>query len=203
MNQQLKKTIKALNTDLLSTERINVLQPLIEFVQNKVTNNQIINLNFICTHNSRRSHLAQIWAQVASVHFKIPNVNCFSGGTEETALYKTVIEVLQNQGFTVNLLNNSTNPIYALKFNENCMPIIGFSKKYNHEFNPKSNFAAVMTCSEADGGCPFVAGAEKRIAITYQDPKVFDELPNAANAYTTTSLQIATEMFYVFSKIKL
>ncbi|WKW45795.1 protein-tyrosine-phosphatase [Myroides sp. JBRI-B21084] len=203
MNQQLKETIKALNTDLLSAERINVLQPLIDFVQNKVTNNQIINLNFICTHNSRRSHLAQIWAQVASVHFKIPNVNCFSGGTEETALYKTVIEVLQNQGFTVNLLNNSTNPIYALKFNENCMPIIGFSKKYNHEFNPKSNFAAVMTCSEADGGCPFVAGAEKRIAITYQDPKVFDELQNAANAYTTTSLQIATEMFYVFSKIKL
>lgn len=203
MYQQLKETIAVLKPELLITERKNVLQPLVDFIQNKVSNNQIINLNFICTHNSRRSHLAQIWAQVAAAHFNLPNVNCFSGGTEETTLNINIIETIQNQGFTINLLNNNFNSIYAIKFNENCMPIIGFSKKHNHVFNPKSNFAAVMTCSEADGGCPFIAGAEKRIAITYQDPKVFDESPNVAEAYKNTSLQIATEMFYVFSKIQL
>lgn len=48
----------------ISTVRKAVLQPLIENIQSKYSKNQVVNLNFICTHNSRRSHLTQIWAQV-------------------------------------------------------------------------------------------------------------------------------------------
>jgi arsenate reductase len=60
----------------------------------------------------------------------------------------------------------------------------GFSKKYDDEFNPKSEFAAIMTCSQADGGCPFIAGAEKRIPITYEDPfdNTLNKLRNIKNA---------------------
>ena len=58
-----------------------------------------------------------------------------------------------------------------------------------------------MTCSQADGGCPFIAGAEKRIPITFEDPKNSDNTPEQAQVYAERSLQIATEMFYVFSKI--
>jgi arsenate reductase len=42
----------------------------------------------------------------------------------------------------------------------NAHPIIGFSKTYDDSFNP-SAFAAILTCSQADGACPFIAGAEK------------------------------------------
>lgn len=46
----------------IATERKKNLLPLVDFIQNKVTNKQAVMLNFICTHNSRRSHLAQVWA---------------------------------------------------------------------------------------------------------------------------------------------
>ncbi|MGX9985900.1 hypothetical protein [Soonwooa purpurea] len=91
--------------DAISTERKAVLQPLVDYIQQKLEESEIINLNFICTHNSRISHFAQIWAQVAAAHFNISNVICYSGGTEETALFPKVAEILSQQGFQI--LKNS------------------------------------------------------------------------------------------------
>ncbi|SKB64268.1 arsenate reductase [Soonwooa buanensis] len=200
-----QKLIEIINNSIdlqnIRKERKGVLQPLIDFIQQKVNDNQEININFICTHNSRRSHLSQVWAQVASAHFNIPNVTCYSGGTEETALFPIVAETLINQGFNIFKIVESNNPVYAIKYSDNALPIIGFSKKYDNPFNPVSAFAAIMTCSQADGGCPFIAGAEKRIPITFEDPKISDNTPEQSQVYAERSLQIATEMFYVFSKI--
>ena len=200
-----QKLIEIINNSIdlqhISQERKTILQPLIDFIKQKVNDKQPINLNFICTHNSRRSHLSQVWAQVASTHFNIPNVNCYSGGTEETALFPKVAETLINQGFTIFKIAESNNPVYAIKYSDNALPVIGFSKKYDNAFNPISAFAAIMTCSQADGGCPFIAGAEKRIPITFEDPKVSDHIAEQSQVYAERSLQIAIEMFYVFSKI--
>jgi arsenate reductase len=201
MYSVLKKSIEQLQLQNISEERKTVLQPLIDFVQQKVNDKQEININFICTHNSRRSHLSQVWAQVASAHFNIPNVHCYSGGTEETALFPKVAETLPNQGFSIFKIADSNNPVYAIKYNDNALPVIGFSKKYDSPFNPISSFVAIMTCSQADGGCPFIAGAEKRIPITFEDPKISDNTPEQTQVYAERSLQIASEMFYVFSKI--
>ena len=200
-----QKLIEIINNKIdvhsISEERKSILQPLIDFIQQKANNRQDINLNFICTHNSRRSHLSQIWAQVASGHFNIPNVNCYSGGTEATALFPKVAETLTNQGFNIFKIAESNNPVYAIKYSDNAWPVIGFSKKYDSPFNPVSAFAAIMTCSQADGGCPFIAGAEKRIPITFEDPKISDNTPEQSQVYAERSLKIATEVFYVFSKI--
>lgn len=194
--------IKELNPETISNERKAVLQPLIDFIQSKVNENKEIRINFICTHNSRRSHLSQVWAQTMANYFNIKNVFCYSGGKEATALFPMIAETLQNTGFQIKKLSDSENPIYSIKFTDNAHPIIGFSKKSDDEFNPKSEFAAIMTCSQADGGCPFIAGAEKRVPITYEDPKAFDNTPQQAEKYQERSLQIATEMFYLFSKIQ-
>ena len=163
MYQTLSKTIEQLQLQNISEERKATLQPLIDFVQQKTTGKEQININFICTHNSRRSHLSQIWAQVAATHFNLPNVNCYSGGTEETALFSKVAETLTNQGFSIFKIADTNNPVYAIKYSDNALPVIGFSKKYDSPFNPVSAFSAIMTCSQADGGCPFIAGAEKRM----------------------------------------
>tara|TARA_R110002167_G_scaffold59972_2_gene169856 strand:+ start:148 stop:495 length:348 start_codon:yes stop_codon:yes gene_type:complete len=112
-----------------------------------------------------------------------------------------VAETLRNSGFEIEQLSQEANPVYSIKYAANEHPVIGFSKKLDSEFNPKSGFAAIMTCSQADGGCPFIAGAEKRIPITFEDPKAFDNTPQQAEKYTERSLQIATELFYVFSQI--
>lgn len=201
MNANLSKYIEVILTKEINAERKIILQPLIDFIQEKVRYQKAININFICTHNSRRSHLAQIWAQTASVHFNILNVNCYSGGTEATTLFPKVIETLANAGFDTWKLSENENPVYAIKYAENALPIVGFSKKYDDVFNPVSDFAAIMTCSQADGGCPFIPGAEKRIPITFEDPKIADNTSEQNKIYEERSLQIAAEMFYVFSKI--
>ncbi|MBD3863463.1 arsenate-mycothiol transferase ArsC [Olleya marilimosa] len=200
--EDIEKTIKQLRPDTISESRKEVLQPLADYIQSKVNNNLEIRINFICTHNSRRSHLSQIWAQTIASYFAIKNVFCYSGGTEATAVYPMVIKTLNQSGFKINVLSNDKNPIYSIKYSNNEHPIIGFSKTLDDDFNPQSQFAAIMTCSQADGGCPFIAGAEQRIPITFEDPKAFDNTPQQEEKYKERSLQIATEMLFVFSQIK-
>lgn len=196
------KTIHSIAEISVSEERKVVLKPLPDYIQNKINANEKIRLNFICTHNSRRSHLSQIWAQTMAFHFGIQNVYCYSGGTEATALFPKVAETLSHQGFQIEKVSQEQNPVYAVKFDDNEHPIIGFSKTYFDDFNPKSNFAAIMTCSNADEGCPMVFGAEARFPIKYDDPKAFDGTEQMNEKYTERSLQIASEMYFVFSQIK-
>lgn len=186
----------------ITPERKIILQPLIDFIQEKLSHQQQIRLNFICTHNSRRSHLSQIWAQTAAAYFNIENVFCYSGGTEATALFPMVAKTIEQNGFQLKRLSTESNSVYAIKYSDNEHPIIGFSKTFDDDFNPKSGFAAILTCSQADGDCPFIAGAEKRIPIPFEDPKVFDNTAQQTEKYLERSIEIATELFYVFSQIK-
>ncbi len=200
--ETLKTSISSLQIETISDERKNILLPLIEFIQEKHSKNSPIRLNFICTHNSRRSHLSQIWAQVMAYHFNIKNVFCYSGGTEATAMFPMVAETLRNSGFNINPISEGKNPIYSIKYSKNEHPIIGFSKCFDDDFNPQSQFAAILTCSQADKGCPYISGAEKRFPITFEDPKAFDSTPQQKEKYHERSIQIATELYYVFSQIK-
>lgn len=199
--ETIESTIDSLNTNTISEERKAILNPLTDYIKSKIDAKAPININFICTHNSRRSHLSQIWAQTMATFFNIENVTCYSGGTEATAMFPKVGETLQNQGFQVLKLSDNDNPVYAIKYAKNNPAVIAFSKTYGDEFNPESEFAAIMTCSSADGGCPFVAGCDKRIAITYEDPKASDGTPEQSKVYAERSLQIATEMKFVFENL--
>ncbi|MBL1407631.1 arsenate-mycothiol transferase ArsC [Sphingobacterium faecale] len=202
MYSKLADTVSFIQASGINQGRKPILQPLVEYIQQKVDANVDININFICTHNSRRSHLSQVWAQIAAAHYKIQRVRCYSGGTEETAMFPKIAETFQDAGIQVDIISTGANPIYALKYDKNAHPIIGFSKKYDAPFNPESGFAAVMTCSQADGACPFITGAEKRIPITYEDPKISDGTDQQDEVYESRSQEIAAEMFYVFSQIK-
>ena len=202
MFENLSKTIQSIAEISVSEERKVVLKPLADYIQNKVNTNEEIRLNFICTHNSRRSHLSQIWAQTMAFHFGIKNVFCYSGGTEATALFPKVAETLTHQGFQIEKVSQEQNPVYAIKFDANQHPIIGFSKTYFNDFNPKSNFAAIMTCSNADEGCPMVFGAIARFPIKYDDPKAFDGTLGISEYYVVRHLQSASEFYFVFSQIK-
>lgn len=199
---EIEKVINTLNFESISDERKIVLQPLVDFIQGKASKNQEIRLNLICTHNSRRSHLSQVWAQTAAAHYNIKNVFCYSGGTEATAMFPMAAKTLAKQGFQIKTIAEGNNPVYAIKYSENAHPVICFSKTFDDDFNPQSEFAAILTCSSADQGCPFIAGAEKRIPMTFEDPKAFDNTSQQAEKYEERSVQIATEKFYVFSQIK-
>ena len=202
MNLKIREIIAQLSTERISEERKIILQPLIEFISSKITKNEEVRLNFICTHNSRRSHLSQIWAQTMANYYQIENVFCYSGGTEAAAMFPKVVETLRNQGFVILNLSEAENPVYAVKFAENEHSVICFSKKYNDDFNPKSAFAAILTCDSADENCPIVYGAEARIHIKYEDPKKSDGTPEMNETYFNRSLEIATEMKFVFENLR-
>lgn len=199
---EIEQAIARIDTETIAEERKMILQPLIAYIQEKVNSNTEIRLNFICTHNSRRSHLSQVWAQTMAAKFGISNVHCYSGGTEATALFSAAKNTLLDTGFQIQTLSETKNPVYAIKYAKNDRAIIGFSKTFDNEFNPSSSFAAILTCSQADEGCPFIAGAEIRIPVTYEDPKAFDNTPQQKAMYAERSLQIASEMQYVFRSIQ-
>lgn len=188
--------------DTIPKERKALLVKLSNYIISKQQQNKPIHLVYICTHNSRRSHFGQIWAQVAAHYYNIKNVHAFSGGTEATAFNINAINAIKRIGFDVKKTNEDTNALYPIYFDESENPIECFSKVYNDVKNPSSEFAAIMTCSDAEENCPFIPGAELRIGTTYDDPKAFDNTPLQDTKYDERCRQIAIETFYIFSLIK-
>lgn len=176
------------------------LRLIADYIQTKKTAGESVNLVYICTHNSRRSHFGQTWSAVAAAYYRFSNVHTFSGGTEATAFHPNAIEALRELGFQVEGNASESNPVYTVKFGDHESTDC-FSKVYDHPSNPQSGFAAIMTCSDAEENCPFIPGVELRVATTYNDPKSFDGTPEQQQAYRERSNQIALETLYVFSLI--
>ncbi len=187
--------------DQVPAERKAVLEQLMTFVHTNLQQKGKADLIFICTHNSRRSHLSQIWAQAAAFHYGINNVYAYSGGTEATAMYHMAVHALEKAGLEIKKLSEGNNSLYAIKYHPDEPAVIGFSKTYDDSFNVQSGFAAVMTCSHADANCPFIPGASKRISLPYNDPKEYDDNPQQGKKYDELCREIAKEMMYTFSKL--
>lgn len=160
-----------------------------------------LNLLFVCTHNSRRSHMGQLWGQLAANYYKMDNVNSFSAGTEVTELNSNVIEMLQKVGFMVSTFQTVSNPAYLIEFGQN-QSLTCFSKLIEHESNPKSDFFAIMMCTEAEANCPFVPGAIHRFGLPFDDPKVYDNTLKVSDAYLSTFEEIGIQILFLFNQIK-
>jgi len=188
--------------DRIPEERRKALKEISEFVQAKVAAGRTAQVTFICTHNSRRSHFSQIWAQTAAAHYGIVGFEAFSGGIEVTACNERTIAALKRAGFAITSTPAEKNPVYLVKYSAKAEPIRAYSKLYDTFENPQSGFLAVMTCSHADGNCPLVKGAAVRVPVLYLDPKAFDGMPEETATYDERSRQIAREMFYMMSLVK-
>lgn len=199
----LQNTVNTLTAQFhqIPESRKALLQQLTQFVRSKIHANQPVYLNFICTHNSRRSHISQLWAQAAAHYYDIPNVTCFSGGTEATAFNPRAVKAMQDAGFSIVVNKPSDNPVYHVQFAATANPVVAFSKTYDDPFNHNQDFAAVMTCSHADENCPLVLGASARIALTYDDPKEFDGTPLEAAKYQERVHEIGREILFAFSQV--
>ncbi len=201
MYPALLERIHALQSATPPANRLEVLQPLIDFIQAKVDANAPVRLNFICTHNSRRSQFSQIWAQTAADYFGVPVV-CLSGGVEVTAFNERAVASTVRSGFKVEH-GTGLNPVYVVRHSTEGEGVSAFSKVFDDPANADGPFAAVMTCAHADEHCPFIPDAEVRLAVRYEDPKAFDDTPEEGVRYDERSDQIGSEMLYVFSQIKL
>lgn len=188
------------NFDSIPSDRKKQLREVSEYILSAKESGEAAKLIFICTHNSRRSHLTQIWTQTAADYYGIDNIETYSGGTEATAFNPRAVTAIERAGFKVENPSGE-NPKYKVLFGDEAKPMICFSKKFDNDFNPEKNFTAIMTCSDADDNCPFVPGAEFRIPITYVDPKEADGTDRETEIYDERCLQIATEMFYMMNLV--
>lgn len=187
--------------DRISVERKKMLDLLANYTAVRVAAGQPVQLNFICTHNSRRSHIAQLWAQAAAYYYKVPGVKCYSGGTEATAFNPRAVKAMQEAGFDIRVSEAGENPVYEVRYADDAPSLTAFSKKYDDPSNPERRFAAVMTCSHADQNCPVVIGSEVRISLTYDDPKDFDGTDLEDAKYRERAREIGREILWAFSRV--
>ena len=203
-NPRLAETTARLleDTASVSEERKSELNALAQWTAESLDERGQADLIFICTHNSRRSHLSQVWAQVGADVAGVKGIQTFSGGTEATACNPRTVAAMQRAGFEVvqqDTIHGETNPTYLVSTGLTDMAC--FSKKYGDESNPSEGFGAVMTCSSADRSCPLVYGADARFAIPYVDPKVSDGTDSEAATYDARLEQIGTEMLYLMGQV--
>ncbi len=187
--------------DLITAERKVQLKEIADYVKERVKAGKPARLTFICTHNSRRSHMSQIWAAVAATDQKVASVETFSGGTEATAFNPRAIASIERTGLKIEKLDDGKNPKYTVRYGGKGLSVICFSKVYNDSPNPTEEFCAVMTCSQADKACPLVKGCSLRVAIPYDDPKVADGTPEEAAKYDERCAQISRDMLFLFSQV--
>ena len=194
--EKAKKNIK------IDDNRKALLQKIAKSISSNFRKDNKINLNFICTHNSRRSQLAQVWGFFASQYFDLKTIYTFSGGTEVTAFHRNTVKTLQKSGFTFNLVEFShQNPKYLISYKETNTSIIGYSKLFDDKKN-NTPFFAITTCNSADANCPYVPEAINRFHLPFIDPKYSDETEQKDEVYLKTNQQIAAEIYFLFSEIK-
>jgi protein-tyrosine-phosphatase len=187
--------------DSIDGSRRALLDGLSQYLRRLQTTGKAARLIFVCTHNSRRSHMAHLWGTVAAELCGL-DVAAFSGGTEATEFNPRSVAAMERAGFRIDKTTARHNPTYAVRFSDQRPAIACFSKKYDEDPNPREDFAAVMVCDEADAACPAVLGASARFAIPFVDPKAADDTPQEAAVYDERCAQIAREMLYVMSRIE-
>jgi protein-tyrosine-phosphatase len=183
-------------------ERKKELDKVSRYITEKRKNHEPVNLLYVCTHNSRRSQFSQVWATIAAHYFGIHDVQAHSGGTEITYFHDSAIETLKRAGCRITKGSGNHNPPYRVLYSDTGKILECYSKKFNHKHLPKKNFAAILTCSDAEKLCPVVPGAELRIAIPYEDPKKGDGTSQQNQLYADCCRQVANEIFYTFSQLE-
>jgi len=184
---------------LISIERKNQLLQLAALVNQELQNSNKVEVNVICTHNSRRSQLGELWIREACNFFNIENINAYSGGTESTAFNHRMVNALRSFNFEIDQIKEGDNPSYLI----NDFKQIMFSKKYSHQQNPQSGFIAIMVCDSAEAACPIVVGAKHRVSLKYKDPKEYDDTPLESKAYSDKVREIGREILFIFREISL
>jgi arsenate reductase len=203
MLPELQTTIDRLvgQFDRIPASRKLIIGQLTEFIQQKASRRRPVLLNFICTQNSRRSHIAQLWAQAAAHYYGVNGVECFSGGNEATSFNPRAVKAMEGEGFDISILKEGENPVYQVRFSEDAQATTAYSKKYDDAPNPRKDFAAIMVCSDKDANCPVVTGALNKISLTFEDPKDFDDTPLETEKYAERAKQVGREILYAFSQV--
>jgi arsenate reductase (thioredoxin) len=168
--------------DMIDEEHRDAAQRLANWIVSNFDSNSPLDVIVVCTGNSRRSILGSSMGNVAAAYYGLSNIRFHSGGTAPSAFNSRSITALKEVGFSIDATGAeatrgdpmTANPVYRVSWGED-LASTEFSKHYSDKINPQLGFGALMVCTEADAGCPIVAGAAIRISMPYLDPKLYDD----------------------------
>ena len=200
LTQEIKLILES--ADKLNDDRKQLLDEAAGLLAGLYRSEQKIVLNFICTHNSRRSQLSESWAYAAAGYFELHKIQAVSGGTEATAFNARAVLALQKNGFQITKTTESSNPVYVVQAGPAMSVQKQYSKKYDSSMGTGEKFVAIMTCDHADQNCPFIPEALARISMNFVDPGKSDGTAQEAAIYLERSREIAANIFYMFAGLK-
>ena len=148
----------------------------------------------VCTHNSRRSQLAEVWLAVASAAAGLGGVSVCSGGSDPVAVAPGAIAVLRERGFRVEADTADANP--RLRVRGHGIERELYAKPLGEAVAgvPLRGGVALMVCAAADAACPPVPQVGYRARLPFADPRHADGTPGEAAAYRAASDRIEAEM---------
>lgn len=185
--------------DAEQNPRWTQLSQAADFILSRHRLSKTADLMFVCTHNSRRSQFAHVWAEVFAHHYGLDWVRCYSGGTEVTACDERTVAALRRAGFQVSASGAAPNPIYQCKYSDVFPSVICRSSLF--ETAGLQEFAAMMCCDDVDQRCPIVPGAIARIPLHYEDPKASDGTDAEASCYDQRCQQIGGDMMLLMATV--
>lgn len=198
MFKKITEVLDRFNFSNISDVRKEHLKSIAESLIEDIKKHGEIHLNFICTHNSRRSQFAQLWSFIIADHYQLP-IHSYSAGTEVTAFNERAVKSITDLGCKV-AFEEGNNPKYEVSIDRK-KSLEMYSKVYNDKCFDEIKFIAIMTCSDADKNCPMIPSASRRISLSYEDPKVYDDTDIEEEMYKQRLLEIGLEIMYVFTKV--
>lgn len=155
-------------------------------------------VKFICTHNSRRSQLAEFMLDVLAREKKL-RIVALSAGTVATAFEPRMVKAIMAEGFELLEYGQKPNPLYIYRIEID--DLYYYSKKYDDKLLDAGESTIVTVCSEAETDCPVIPGTGQRIHLPYDDPKAHDNTAKEAEAYESKVMEIGLEMNYVVEEV--
>jgi len=160
-----------------------------------------VNLHVICTHNSRRSQLGQIWFLAGAQYFNFNFLKSFSAGTETTAFNPRMVKAVQEAGFSLEKIQDGENPKYQLSLFGKTQSPLFYSKRYDDSSNEMISAIALMVCDSANESCPVIPDVLHRIPLLYKDPKFSDDTPDEEEVYLNKVYEIGREVLYLLKEL--
>ncbi|MBS0001177.1 MAG: hypothetical protein KFF73_19490 [Cyclobacteriaceae bacterium] len=183
-------------------ERRFVLDEIADYIIGSSQFEGEASLVIIGSNNSTRSILAEAWAKAAAYYYGISNIHVFSGGLNISSISTNAVIALEKAGFIVYKTRNGQNPPYEIKYSYNIPPVYIQSKKHNDTNNPKEGYGIIVVCPNADSNLSAMKGNNFRTSLYYFDPRAYDLAEDSLDQYLLRSREIATEMFYIFYRLK-
>lgn len=186
-------------TNWTAITRPKTLQRLVDYLTLRLKAGQAAQVLVVCTHNARRSQIAQYWLAVGAAYFGLETLFVYSGGTEVTAVHPHTAAALQRMGLSVVPTDVSlNNPPYQVRWNDTMQALPAYSKHYKDALLLEQDFVALLVCDTE--ACPHIPGAVDHIALPYEDPSIWDHSPEQMHYYDQTVRSIGMELLWVLQQ---